>query len=144
MLKARSWEACIRRVLGVQAVAYLDLSERRGQAVDASLALDMGEAMLTPLEWQVVALAERDRLSSLETPKRWTRILALFFGGERASPRLADSKLEALRRIAVLAWHCGDTLSDGEIAAFHAAGYSFGHLQLVLDRTAIAKAGRAR
>ncbi|OAN62836.1 hypothetical protein [Sphingomonas sp. TDK1] len=113
-------------------MAYLDLSGFGGQA-SASAAL-VDAATFSPLEWQVVALARRDRLSSLVNPSRWAQFLALFFGGDRASPRLADSKLEALRRIAVLTWRNGAALPEGEINAFHAAGYSPDHLALVIDR----------
>ncbi len=112
-------------------MAYLDLSGFGGQAVAAGSA-QAAVISLTPLEWQVVAIAQRDRLSSLTAPGRWSRILAIFFGGDRASPRLADAKLEALRRMAVLAWHKGYALPKQEIAAFHAAGYSIDHLELLL------------
>lgn len=123
-------------------MAYLDLTLSRGQALAAPL--DTVGATLSPLEWQVVALAARDRLSSLDAPGRWSRWFALFFGGDRASPRLADAKLETLRRIAVLAWHGGDALPKDEVAAFHAAGYTLGQLQLVLACVALPEAGRAR
>jgi hypothetical protein len=139
--KALPGEACIRCVQGVQAVAYLDLSGFQGQpvAVGSTFAAD---ATLTALEWQVVAIAQRDRLSSLEAPGRWSRVLALFFGGDRASPRLADSKLEALRRIAVLAWHKGYALPKQEIAAFHASGYSIDQLELLLARVSQGRIAR--
>lgn len=128
-------------------MAYLDLSGFQGQPVAMGGALDSA-ATLTPLEWQVVAIAQRDRLSSLTAPGRWSRFVALFFGGDRASPQLADSKLEALRRIAVLAWHKGYALPKQEIAAFHASGYSIDHLELLLARVSQGRAalneGRAR
>jgi len=124
-------------------MAYLDLTGFDRQPVTKQAA-----AALTPLEWQVVAIAQRDRLSSLHAPSRWARFLAIFFGGDRASPRLADSKLEALRRIAVLAWHKGYALPKQEIAAFHASGYSLEHLELLLARVSEGRSalneGRAR
>jgi hypothetical protein len=124
-------------------MAYLDLSGFDRQPVTAQ-----APAALTALEWQVVAIAQRDRLSSLHAPSRWARFRAVFFGGDRASPRLADSKLEALRRIAVLAWHKGYALPKQEIAAFHASGYSLEHLELLLARVSEGRSalneGRAR
>uniref|UniRef100_UPI00300F64A7 hypothetical protein n=1 Tax=Pseudomonas granadensis TaxID=1421430 RepID=UPI00300F64A7 len=57
------------------------------------------------LEWQVVAIAQHDRLSSLEKPGRLAVALGVIFGGEVSNPKLADQKLEALRRVSVLAWH---------------------------------------
>lgn len=112
-------------------MAYLDLSEFSGEAVAAPAALQ-GPATLSALEWQVVGIAQRDRLSSLEAPSRWSNLLALFFGRDRASPRLADPRLEALRRVAVHAWHKGDAIPADELAGFHAAGFSFAQLQLLL------------
>nr|WP_315382736.1 hypothetical protein [uncultured Sphingomonas sp.] len=124
-------------------MAYLDLS-----GFDRQPGTTQAVAALTPLEWQVVAIAQRDRLSSLQAPSRWARFLAIFFGADRASPRLADSKLEALRRIAVLAWHKGYALPKQEIAAFHASGYSLEHLELLLARVSQGRSalneGRAR
>lgn len=128
-------------------MAYLDFTGFDGQPLATGTTLD-STATLSPLEWQVVAIAQRDRLSSLEAPGRWSRLLALLFGGDRASPRLADSKLEALRRIAVLAWHKGYALPKQEIAAFHASGYSLEHLELLLARVSQGRSalneGRAR
>ncbi len=114
-------------------MAYLDLSEFRGEAVAAPAALESG-ASLSTLEWQVVGIAQRDRLSSLDAPGRWSKLLAVFFGGDRASPQLADPRLEALRRVAVHAWHKGNAIPDSELAGFHAAGFSFAQLQLLLAR----------
>jgi len=112
-------------------MAYLDLSDFRNEAVAAPTPHEIG-ASLSALEWQVVGIAQRDRLASLEAPGRWSKLLAIFFGGDRASPRLADPRLEALRRLAVHAWHKGDAIPQDEIAGFHAAGFSFAQLQLVL------------
>ena len=58
-----------------------------------------------PLEWSVVALAERDRPSSLGTPGRLSLALGAVFGTKWRNPALADPRLEALRRLAVLSWH---------------------------------------
>ncbi|NLS27174.1 hypothetical protein S2M10_21670 [Sphingomonas sp. S2M10] len=128
-------------------MAYLDFSGFNGQPLAASGMVETA-ATLTALEWQVVAIAQRDRLSSLEAPGRWSRLFALFFGGDRASPRLADSKLEALRRVAVLAWHKGYALPKQEIAAFHASGYSLDQLEVLLARVSQGRAalneGRGR
>lgn len=75
------------------------------------------------LEWSVVALARRDRIASLREPGRIASALASLFGTAR-SPRLADERLEALRRIAVLAWHHGYAVPVSELRAFFAAGFS--------------------
>jgi hypothetical protein len=123
-------------------MAYLDLAEMAGNAaaLPAFLATPREETKLSALEWQVVAIAQRDRMSSLETPGRLSIALGVIFGGERGNPRLADPKLEALRRIAVLSWHRGFRVPQSEIQRFHAAGYTPGQLETLL--TSISR-GRA-
>lgn len=116
-------------------MAYLDLSEFRGEAVAAPAMVD-ASTTLSALEWQVVGIAQGDRLSSLEAPGRWSKFVALLFGRESASPRLADPRLEALRRVAVHAWHKGEAIPAHELAGFHAAGFSLAQLQLLLAQVA--------
>jgi len=86
----------------------------------------------TALEWQVIALAQRDGLSTLNAPGRITTALETVFGFKRANPELANPALEALRRISVLAWHRGFALPQSQINAFHAAGYSEEQLETLL------------
>jgi hypothetical protein len=92
------------------------------------------------LEWQVVALAQRDSLSTLAAPGRLTTALEAVFGFKRVSPELSSPALEALRRVAVLAWHRGFALPNSEINAFLAAGYSEEQLETLIDSIS---AGRA-
>jgi hypothetical protein len=87
---------------------------------------------LSALEWQVVALAQHDRLSTLSQPGRLSVALGAVFGGQRPNPRLADPRLEALRRLAVLAWHRGYTLPPSELTAFHEAGFTADQLETLL------------
>lgn len=75
------------------------------------------------LEWSVIALARRDRVASLREPGRIATALAALFGSSRPN-RLADERLEALRRIAVWAWHHGYALPVSELRAFLGAGFS--------------------
>jgi hypothetical protein len=75
------------------------------------------------LEWSVIALAERDRLPSLRKPGRIATALATLFGTSQ-NARLADERLEALRRMAVLAWHKSYAVPLAELQAFKAAGFS--------------------
>lgn len=122
-------------------MAYLDLAEMAGNAAALPASLSIREeTKLSALEWQVVAIAQRDRLSSLDAPSRLSVALGVIFGGERGNPRLADPKLEALRRMAVLSWHRGFRVAQSEIQRFHAAGYTPGQLETLL--TSISR-GRA-
>lgn len=77
---------------------------------------------LSALEWSVVALARRDSLSSLRTPGRVSRAMAALF--RQGNPRLADGKLEALRRMAVFAWHHSFQVPSSELRAFFDAGFT--------------------
>jgi len=129
---------------GVCIMAYVAFQEIGAalSAVDAVVA-QQGAAAIRPdtrlsaLEWQVVALARRDRLSSLREPTKLIRAIGSIFGDTR-NPRLADPSLEALRRMAVLSWHHGYSVPSHEVRAFLAAGYSADQYELMVDSIATA------
>lgn len=129
-------------------MAYVNFAEIQGGA-DGAAGI-YGEAPpahrtgFSALEWQVVALAERDPLSTLATPGRLTVALDAVFGFKRANPELSNPALEALRRIAVLAWHRGFVLPNSEINAFLAAGYSEEQLETLIDSISAGRAARKR
>jgi hypothetical protein len=87
---------------------------------------------LTALEWSVVALARGDDLSSLRMPGRLAVAMGGLFG-TRHNPRLADPRLEALRRVAVLIQHQGVALPEQELAAFVDAGFEPAQYRLVAN-----------
>lgn len=99
-------------------------------------------AALTALEWSVVAMAEKDGLSSLREPSRFSTALRSLFGVRRPN-RLANDRLEALRRLAVHAWLYSWNVPDSELRQFLAAGYSLDQYQLVQASIAKARASRA-
>jgi hypothetical protein len=104
---------------------------------------DEGRTDFSPLEWTVIALARRDGLSSLETPGPVARALGSLFGLGRKS-MLADPRLEALRRIAVHAWHRGYKLPVSEIKRFLGAGFSTGQYETLLASIAQKRVQRRR
>lgn len=104
-------------------MAYLNFTGLHAGPV-AIAADSAATARFTALEWAVVAIARKDRLSSLNRPSRLSTAMAVIFGGQGGDPRLADPQLEALRRVAVLGWHHGYAIPRQEISAFHAAGYT--------------------
>ncbi|MFW2830002.1 hypothetical protein [Sphingomonas sp. ID0503] len=117
-------------------MAYIDFT---AFSLDArTVAVEASASALSPLEWTTVALARNDSLSSLTEPSRLARALGGLFGLGSQS-RLADPRLEALRRLAVNAWHHGYTLPVSEIKAFVTAGFTIGQLEAVL-----ASVGKAR
>jgi hypothetical protein len=86
---------------------------------------------LSALEWSVVAIARGERLSSLKRPGRIALAMGTLFGARPRMP-LADPRLEALRRLSVLAWHRGDNLPRSEITRFLAAGFSTHQFETLL------------
>ncbi|WBH15897.1 hypothetical protein [Sphingomonas radiodurans] len=118
-------------------MAYLAFSEidtisgQVARAVEPKPAEATG-ASLSALEWLVVAVAKRDRMSSLRQPGRLTVAMGSLFGPQR-NPRLADERLEALRRIAVLSWHYGYVVPGSEVTRFLAAGFAPEQYELVVD-----------
>lgn len=95
-------------------------------------------ASLSALEWSVVAIARKDRMSSLRTPGRIAMAMGAVFG-DRPNPRLADPRLEALRRIAVLSWHHGYTVPSHAVHEFLAAGFSPAQYELIVDSIGVTR-----
>ncbi|WP_242123587.1 hypothetical protein [Sphingobium sp. Sx8-8] len=112
------------------AFLHLAASAEDGGAIATRVAPVIGFA---PIEWQIIQLARHDGLSSLRPPNRWDRLKAWIFG-EGANPRLADSRLESLRRLAVEAWHRGWTARPSYLKAFIKAGFNEGQLETLLAR----------
>ncbi len=80
------------------------------------------EPALSVVERNVILLARNDRLASLESPGLIERAFAWVFGARGASRRLADPKLEALRR-AVVVTRYRRHLPDPVAAELRAWGY---------------------
>jgi hypothetical protein len=127
-------------------MAYLNFTELQGTPIAAPADVLTGDVSIadimapesrtagfTGLEWSVVAIAQKDRLSSLGTPGRLSVALGSIFGSQGGSARLADPRLEALRRLSVLAWHHGYSVPRHEIRAFHQAGYTPEQYEMLLD-----------
>ncbi|MCC2981185.1 hypothetical protein [Sphingomonas sp. IC4-52] len=100
-------------------------------------------ARLSPLEWAVVVLARRDTPASLREPGRLSVALGNLFG-RRPNPRLADPRLEALRRLAVLTWQDRNTVPEREMADFLAAGFTTGHYHTMLASIRMATFNKAQ
>lgn len=117
-------------------MAYVNFAEIQGGADGAlhlyGVAPAAGRSGFSALEWQVIALAQRDGLATLRTPSRLSIALNAVFGSTSVNPELANPALETLRRIAVLAWHRGYAVPQSQIDAFHAAGYSETQLETLL------------
>jgi len=102
--------------------ALLSSARDLGRSVATAIAPTPSHTVLSALEWAVVRVARRDRLSTLARPGRlseWMRRLARL-----PNPRLADPRLEALRRMAVLTWRYSFTVPGREVTAFFDAGFT--------------------
>lgn len=80
------------------------------------------DSSLTDLDWQVVAMARADGPRSINPDGRFNRFLSDFFGLPFAR-KLANEKLETLRRFSVRAWYW-DLIRTRDLRALMEAGYS--------------------
>jgi hypothetical protein len=100
-------------------------------------------ARLSPLEWSIVAMAEQYRISSLREPGRFLSALSSLFGVRRAN-RLANDRLEALRRIAVLAWHYRWNVPKSELHEVLETGFSLDQYELIQKSIGQARSASGR
>jgi hypothetical protein len=126
-------------------VAYLDTSDVFSQvnATSVTMPEDFGYAFtenesFAPTEWAVISLARHDGLATLQEPQR-SRIGRLLFGQPR-NYSLSGERLEALRRLAVEAWHQPLAISLPALGEFIAAGFNNAQLSLLLGTTGARRA----
>ncbi|MBY8822364.1 hypothetical protein [Sphingomonas colocasiae] len=93
------------------------------RADEATSAAPGTEPVFSALEMSVVALAARDTAWSVRPRTRFVRIVEALFGIRRSNP-LANPRLEALRRFAVIARTVRGAVPAPELQAFFAAGFS--------------------
>jgi hypothetical protein len=118
------------RSFGAEPFAFSPLSDSRS-AADARAE----EVEFAPLELSVIALAEADPVASIGAPTRFARFFERWFGFKRPSP-LANERLEALRRFAVLARVTGGRLPAEEVKHFLVAGFSLPQARALQRRAA--------
>src|SRR5947208_14551193 len=123
-------------------MAYLEFAECGGAgAATAAYEAPRPAARFSALEWWVIAAAQRDKLSSLDAPGPVARLLGALFPSND-NDREADPRVEALRRMAVLAWHRSYVIPKWEIEAFRSAGFTLDHYELLQASIAQAKRGQ--
>jgi len=127
-------------------MAFLDFSQPLAGASTAIAAPSpeaANAAEFDAREWRIIRFARQDSLSSLREPGRLDRLFAILFGS-RQNPRLADGRLEALRQLAVEAWHRGYAVPVSAIKAFRAAGFSVEQLELLFASIGASRDARGR
>lgn len=103
-------------------LAKIETQDSRPVALPAFAANSNTRPNFSPLEWSIIRLARIDRLWTIRTAGRLRRFWNWFVG--RGNPELANPKLEALRRMAVLTWHFGFTVPGEDVSEFISAGFS--------------------
>ena len=91
------------------------------------------------LEWSVIRLARIDDLWTIRPAGPIRRFWNALLG--RTNPELANDRLEALRKAAVLSWHFGFTIPGEDVADFLSAGFSPAQYELLV--TSVVKAVNA-
>lgn len=133
---------------GVRLMAYIAFQDFGGiamppqgyRAQPVADAAACASDQLTPLEWSVVRIARTDGEGSLRAPGRWSSAFRALF--KQPNPMLADARLEALRRMAVLTWRYGYTVPSRDVRAFLGAGFTPGQYETMVDRIGAAVTSR--
>ena len=101
------------------------------------------EPEFTPLEWSIIRLARGHSLSTVREPGRLGRIFNWIIG-RRGSVRLANERLEALRRMAIVSRHFGFSIPGEDVADFLASGFTPEQYELLVTSVRAAPLPRAR
>jgi hypothetical protein len=116
-------------------VAYLariEPFESQPIALPAISARALAEPEFSPLEWSIIRLARGDSLSTIREPGRLRRFLN-WLAGRNRSPKLANERLETLRRISVLSWNFGFSVPGEDVADFLSAGFTLDQYELLVS-----------
>ena len=131
-------------------MAYLDTSHPFSpfNAIPVAMPQDFVPALIEtklvevesfePVEWAVISLARHDGMATLKQPRR-SKLGRLLFGQPRTY-NLSGERLEALRWLAVEAWHRPLAISAPALGGFIAAGFSSAQLALLLGTTGALRA----
>jgi len=123
-------------------MAFIDFKDGALHALPAPALARLGEVVARPLdllndlERRIVELARGDGLVSLRPRRKRSWLTRLVFGPQAPSPVLANERLEALRRLAVLTWHHGYQLPVSALREAQQAGYSEAQVGAVIDMVA--------
>ena len=104
---------------------------------------DTARPDFSALEWSIIRLARVDGLSTLRAPGRLRRFWSWLMG-RTGGPELANERLEALRRMAVLSWHYGFTVPGDDVAHFLSQGFSPDQYELMVRSIRAAVSGPQR
>ena len=103
--------------------------------VASNIAPPVTVSAFSQLEWTVVSLAQRDRLYPVTRPPIIEKLLTMLVG-EAREPRLANPRLETLRRTVLAIRRWGRGIPGDIAAAFDAAGFNRGQFDMLIDSIA--------
>jgi hypothetical protein len=122
-------------------MAYIARIEHSDADLVALPAIAMRRARnFSALEWSVIRLARIDPLWTALPAGRIRRLWNWLTG--RPNPELANPRLEALRKMAVLSWHKGFAVTVEVIADFLSAGFSRAQYELLVSSVSKALRGQ--
>lgn len=104
---------------------------------------DTARPDFSALEWSIIRLARVDGLSTLRAPGRIRRFWNALMG-RTGGAELANERLEALRRMAVLSWHFGFTVPGDDVVHFLSHGFSPDQYELMVRSIRAAVSGPQR
>lgn len=113
-------------------LARIEPFESQPIALPAISARALAEPEFSPLEWSIIRLARGDSLSTIREPGRLRRFLN-WLAGRNRSPKLANERLETLRRISVLSWNFGFSVPGEDVADFLSAGFTLDQYELLVS-----------
>ena len=123
-------------------LAKIDPQDSQPVELPARAANDVAEPGFSSLEWSVIRFARLDKMWTVRAAGRvrrfWNWVLA------RSNPELADPRLEALRRIAVLTWLFGLTVHGDAVPDFLSAGFTPDQYELMAGSINSVLAGTRR
>jgi len=115
-------------------MAFIDFSDAALQALPVTRTFPEPPAEpLSRFERRIVELARDDGLAPLLPQRKRGWFARLILGPQPPSPMLANEQLEALRRLAVQAWHHGYTLPASVMKEARTAGHSEAKIGAVID-----------
>jgi hypothetical protein len=123
-------------------LTHLAKIEARQPAIPALPKGALVKPGFSDLEWSVIDLARLDGLWTIRAPGPLRRFWNWLVN--RGNPQLANPRLEAIRRMAVLSWHFGFTVAGDDVADFLAAGFSADQYELMVSRIRAAAAATQR
>lgn len=124
-------------------LARIQSTESQPVQLPALVRKAAARADFSSLEWSIIRLARADGLWTIRAPGLVRRFFHWVIG-RTGSPKLANERLEALRRMAVLSWKHGFSVSGEDVAEFLTAGFTPEQYELLVSSVSAAAGTNVR